>query len=164
MQEANIVLRISLHSRFTPCAVTRGSHSDGYKVYGVLDSAAVQFGDSPTFRRNVPPPSSKSKSKPSKKSAAAAAGLAAFLLMSCWLTLRSYRRRQHIRPKRRVFLSLPPASPRSLLGLLFNPQYGGNMFLRNVGLSPNYPQNILVRHRQGQTFYPLPAATEITWN
>jgi hypothetical protein len=51
--------------------------------------------------------------------------------------------------------SPPPASPKgktsnkptetggklsklSLFGLLFDPEYGGDMFLRNVGFSPNY--------------------------
>jgi hypothetical protein len=34
--------------------------------------------------------------------------------------------------------SLQAASAGFLLGLLFNSKDGGNMFLRNVGLSPNY--------------------------
>jgi hypothetical protein len=34
--------------------------------------------------------------------------------------------------------SLPPDSAGFLLGLLFNHEVGGEMFLRNVWLSPNY--------------------------
>jgi hypothetical protein len=33
---------------------------------------------------------------------------------------------------------LPPASVGFLLGSFFDPEYGGDMFLRNVGLSPNH--------------------------
>jgi hypothetical protein len=33
---------------------------------------------------------------------------------------------------------LQPASASFFLGLLFNPEYGRGMSLRNVGLSPNY--------------------------
>jgi hypothetical protein len=36
--------------------------------------------------------------------------------------------------------NLPPASGGLLLSLLFDPDYGGDMFLRNVGLSPNYKE------------------------
>jgi hypothetical protein len=58
---------------------------------------AVQIGEYPIFRRNLPSPSSGSKIKASK------------------LGLLS-----------------------RLLACLFDPDDGGDMFLRNVGLSPNY--------------------------
>jgi hypothetical protein len=35
-------------------------------------------------------------------------------------------------------LNLPPASAGFIITLVFNPEDGGDMFLRNVGLSPNY--------------------------
>jgi hypothetical protein len=49
-------------------------------------------------------------------------------------------------------VSSPPSSPKSnkptetggklskvsLFGLMFDPEYGGDIFLRNVGFSPNY--------------------------
>jgi hypothetical protein len=37
-----------------------------------------------------------------------------------------------------VELSLPPASAGLLLGLLFGPEDGGDMYLRNILLSSNY--------------------------
>jgi hypothetical protein len=37
-----------------------------------------------------------------------------------------------------VELSLLPTSASFLLGLFFDPEYGGDMFLQNTGLSPNY--------------------------
>jgi hypothetical protein len=42
--------------------------------------------------------------------------------------------------------SLSPASAGFLLGILFNPEDEDDVFLRNVGLSPNY--NILQLRRQ----------------
>jgi hypothetical protein len=49
------------------------------------------------------------------------------------------------------YLSLPP-TPGFLLGLLFDPEDSGDMFLKNVWLSPNYmalqPQLFIV-HRHG---------------
>jgi hypothetical protein len=48
-----------------------GSHNGDCEEYGLLGHNAKQFGESLTFRRNMPPTFSESKSKPSKKPAEA---------------------------------------------------------------------------------------------
>jgi hypothetical protein len=52
------------------------------------------------------------------------------------------------RQKQAELLNLPPAPARFLLDLLFCPEYAGDMYARNVGLSPQYTalttQNITV--------------------
>jgi hypothetical protein len=75
---------------------------------GLVGRTAVQFENSQTFRRNVLPQFSGSKDKIRKKLAEASK------------------------------LSLLHASTTLLLVLVFGPEDGGNVFLRNVGLSPNY--------------------------
>jgi hypothetical protein len=72
----------------------------------------MQFGDSPTFRKNMSPPSSGSKSKPS-------------------------RRRQQAEGYV-MKLSLTPASAGFFFGVLFDSEYRGNMFLRNLEASSKY--------------------------
>jgi hypothetical protein len=61
-------------------------------------------------------------------------------------------------------LNLPPAFRAFLLRLLFDPEDGGDMFLRNVALSPNYTalqpkERILPSHsRENQLQIQLPSA------
>jgi hypothetical protein len=41
-------------------------------------------------------------------------------------------------PLNSAHFSLPPGSDGFFLGIFANPEYGGDKFLRNVSLSPNY--------------------------
>jgi hypothetical protein len=54
------------------------------------------------------------------------------------------------------FFSLPPASAGLLLGLIFDPEYGGDMFLWNVGISLKYrlynPKTVLFKEN---AFYSI---------
>jgi hypothetical protein len=81
---------------------------DSDEEYVLLDCNGIYFGKIPTFPRNLRPPSSESGSKPSKKPA---------------------------RSRRQTTLLLLPGF---LLGLLSDPEDGGDMFLQNARLSPNY--------------------------
>jgi hypothetical protein len=77
-----------------------------------------------TFRRNISLPSSELKSKPCKKT-----GVSDKIIIT-----RSWIWCSHCRAE----LGLSPASADFFLGLLFDLEDRGNMFLRNVGPFPNY--------------------------
>jgi hypothetical protein len=54
--------------------------------------------------------------------------------------------KEHIAPiLKMVFPRFPPACPGILLGLPFDPEDGGDVFPRNVGISPKY--TVLERRR-----------------
>jgi hypothetical protein len=81
-----------------------------------------------TFRRNISPPSSEQKSTPSMKQAGSS-DLSDLHGVTTHKTVLFGV--QHC---------LLPVSAGILPGLIFDPEGDGDMFLRNVGLSPNYTE------------------------
>jgi hypothetical protein len=57
-------------------------------------------------------------------------------------------------------ISLPPASFGYLLGLLFEPEAGGEIFLRNVEVSPNYTA---LQHRRPYSSWNLVQHLLVGW-
>jgi hypothetical protein len=85
-----------------------------YEEYGIVGFETAYFGNSPAFRRRMSPPSSVSKTKPSKKRAS---GMKAEVLSD----LAGF-----------------------VLVLIFNPEDGGDMLPRNVGLFTNCSQKTVL--------------------
>jgi hypothetical protein len=83
---------------------------------------SVQFGESPTFRRNISMPSSGSKSMPSQRQVARCHGWNDLIVI---VLLRTEP-------------SLPSLFAGFFLDVVFYADDGGDMLLRNVGRSPNY--------------------------
>jgi hypothetical protein len=93
----------------------------------VLDSKALQFGESSRFER------------------------------SCRLSFQ-YRRVSEARIKKKQaesgYLNLPCVSAGVVLGLLFSPEHGRNIFFRNVRLSP-YGHSVATQEIHSQHSYIL---------
>jgi peptidoglycan/LPS O-acetylase OafA/YrhL len=118
-----------------------------FKGYGLKVHNALQLEGSPVFRGNISPTSSGWKSKPSKKLAEAGGNLSL-----CWflagLHFDTGNWNENYYDSAFCLLLLA-----SYFSLLLEPEDGGDMFLRNAEMFPNYKT---VQTRRGYFSLPSP--------